>query len=79
MGGAYSDRMPSIWRRAVGRTATDRRRGAVAADARRVVRLDESDVTIRYELLSTALESGLRELIGRSGQLRDDFDDVDVD
>lgn len=44
-----------------------------------MVRLDESDVTIRYELLSTALESGLRELIGRSGQLRDDFDNFDVD
>jgi hypothetical protein len=40
----------------------------------RVVRIGEDDVALRFETVSPPVESELRELIGRFGRLRDEFD-----
>ncbi|MFN3843747.1 MAG: PilZ domain-containing protein [Rehaibacterium terrae] len=40
----------------------------------RVVRVGDGDVALRFDVVSPPLEAELRELIGRFGRLRDDFD-----
>ncbi len=40
----------------------------------RVVRVGDGDMALRFDTVSPPLEAELRELIGRCGRLRDDFD-----